>query len=287
MAGDPGPMVRRRQLSALLHHYRVKSGLSAKDVAEQMFEAPSKITRIEKGQRLASVRDIADLSRIYRLPDTVRDQLMDLARGSRERQWWQVTGLSPALQTLIGMEGSAQSISQYEGAGIPGLLQTPDYADGIMRLWAPEPAKRAELVTIRMRRQEILRAHEPPDVRVVLDEAAVRRAVGGREVMREQLHHLSEVASGGKCDVRIIPFSAGAHSGLTNGFTILEFGNLTSLPDETPIPGIVFLELSDGDRYLDSADDVAYHLARFERVRRQALTTEESIELLRTAAAGL
>jgi transcriptional regulator with XRE-family HTH domain len=287
MPGDPGPMVRRRQLSALLRHYRLTAGKSVKEVAEQLFEAPSKITRIEKGQRLATVRDIVDLCRIYDLPDDVREQLTNLARGSRERQWWQRSDLTPALQILIGMEGSAKSISQYELAVFPGLLQTPDYADAIMRSWIPDPGKRQALVTARMRRQTIFQSPEPPDIQVILDEAAIRRTVGGHRIMQAQLEDLIERVTRRTVDLRVVPFNAGSHQGLLNGFTVLEFEDLTPLPGEATIPGVVLLELSDGEKYLDTSDDVAYHFSSFENIRAHALTAEESIDLVRTAAAEL
>lgn len=283
MPGDPGPMVRRRQLSALLHQYRIRSGKSAKEVAEAMFEAPSKITRIEKGQRLASARDIVDLCRIYDLPDDVRDQLMELARGSRERQWWQRPGISPSAQVWIGMEGAAESISAYETIAVPGLLQTPEYTDAILRNgWVSDSGKRSEMVAVRMRRQQILQLEQPPRYRVVLDEAAVRRVVGSPEIMRRQREHLLQMTSSGRCELRIIPFGAGVHRGMENSFMVLEFGNLTALDEEAPIPGIVFLEMSGGDRYLEDGEDVAYHSALFNQLLTHALPTEESIDLIRS-----
>ncbi|BCY09268.1 helix-turn-helix transcriptional regulator [Actinoplanes sp. L3-i22] len=287
MPGDPGPMVRRRQLSALLRHYRLAAGMSVKEVADQLFEASSKITRIEKGQRLATVRDIVDLCRIYDLSDEIRDRLTELAKGSRERQWWQRSDLSPPLQILIGMEGSAKSILEYELTYFPGLLQTPDYADAVLRSWTTDPDKRSEFVAVRMRRQAIFESPDPPDVQTIVDEAVVRRMVGGPQIMREQLAHIIERVSSGCCDLRVMPFSAGSYQGLHNGFTVLSFGNFADLPGETLIPGVVYLELSDEARYLDASDDVAYHVSRFEKMRAQALTTEESIDLLRTAAADI
>ena len=287
MPGDPGPMVRRRQLSALLRQYRLAAGMSVKEVAEQLYEAPSKVTRIEKGQRLATVRDIVDLCRIYDLPDETREQLTELVKGSRERQWWQRPDLNLPTQTYIGMEGSAKSIFQYELAFLPGLLQTPDYADAVLFTWFPDLDKRRDLIAARMRRQAILQSPEPPDFQVVLDEAVIRRMVGGRQVVGEQLTHVIDLASSGTCDLRIIPFSTGSHLGLQNGFTVLQFGNLTSVPGNAPLPGIVWLELSDGDRALDASDEVAYHMSRFKHIRAQALSPELSLNMLRTTAAGI
>ncbi|MEV6350047.1 helix-turn-helix transcriptional regulator [Actinoplanes sp. NPDC051851] len=287
MSGDPGPMVRRRQLGALLQRYRSAAGLSVKEAAEQIFEPSSKITRIEKAQRPASVRDIVDLCRLYGLPDETKDQLIELARGTRERQWWQRSGISPALQSLIGMEGAATSISEFALAAVPGLLQTEAYADAMVQEWLPDTQKRRDAVAVRLRRQTILGLPEPPAVHILLDEGVVRHVVGGPHVMREQLRHIEELASVGPIDLRVVPFSAGAHRGMNNSFTVLEFGGLTALADANPLPGVVFLESADSDRYLDTSDDAAFHLSCFQRLQAKALSTEESINLVRTAAENL
>lgn len=281
-------MVRRRQLSGLLRSYRIRSGKSVKEVAERLFESPSKVTRIEKGQRLATQRDIRDLCVIYNLPHETQEQLMDLARGSRERQWWQRANLNPALQVLIGMEGSAKSISEFELILFPGLLQIQEYADAVLKAWMPDAGKRQRAVGVRMQRQALFRLHEPPELRVVIDEAVVRRTIGGPDIMRAQLKHVADLATtADRVDLRVIPFRAGMHVGVNHGFTVLEFENLTTLSEEPPIAGVVYFEANDGDRYLDASDDVAYHLGQFERLRRQALAPDESIDLLRTAAARL
>jgi transcriptional regulator with XRE-family HTH domain len=287
MPGDPGPMVRRRQLSALLRQYRLAAGMSVKEVAEKLYEAPSKVTRIEKGQRLATVRDIVDLCRIYDLPDETRERLTELVKGSRERQWWQRLDLTPATQTLIGMEGSAKSIFEYELAVLPGLMQTPDYADAVLRSWIPDPAKRKEIVAARMKRQTIFQSPDPPSFQVVLDEAVIRRIIGGRQIMREQLLRVIELALDGTCDLQIVPFSAGSHLGVQNGFTVLHFEDVTPITEEAFMPGVVFLELSDGEKYLDTSEDVAYHISRFDSIRAQALSTEESINTLEATAEGI
>ncbi|BEL05520.1 helix-turn-helix transcriptional regulator [Actinoplanes sichuanensis] len=287
MPGDPGPMVRRRQLSALLRQYRLAAGMSVKEVAEQMYEASSKITRIEKGQRLATVRDIVDLCRIYGLPAETRDHLTELAKGSRERQWWQRPDINLPTQTYIGMERAATSIFSYQLAVFPGLLQTPDYADAVLLTWFPDPDKRRELVAARMRRQAILQRPDPPELQVVLDEAVIRRMVGGPQVFHDQLAHVIDQALTGGCDLRIVPFSAGSHQGIKNSFTVLQFGDITSPAGDALLSGIVWLELSDGEKALDEGDDVTFHMSQFAKIRAQALTSEESLTLLRTTAAGV
>jgi transcriptional regulator with XRE-family HTH domain len=277
-------MVRRRQLSAILRQYREESGLTAKEVADRILSNPSKITRLEKGQRAATLRDIRDLCQIYGVPDHACDELMELARGSRKRGWWQDAGLDPALQTLIGMEGAAKTISEFEVIAIPGLLQTQDYAEAIITRWIPDDtSRRKSAVDARMRRQQIFQGDSPPAMKVVLDEAAIRRVVGGRDVMRGQLNHLCDLITKSAVDLKVIPFSAGAHLGVSNGFTVLEFQKATSISAEPAIPGVVYLEQSNGNSYLDDPADVQQHLAAFGRLTTQALTVTKSLDLLRAA----
>jgi len=275
-------MVRRRQLSAMLRGYRIRLGMSVKEVAERLYESPSKITRIEKGQRTATLRDIRDLCDIYGVSDEVREELMSLARESRERQWWQRADLSPALQNLIGMEGAATSVSEFELMVFPGLLQTQDYADAVVREWLGDADKRRDVVDTRMRRQQIFERPEHPHMRFVLDEAVVHRMVGGPDVMREQVRRVTDLVATAGIEVGVIPFAAGMHMGVTNGFTILEFRSLASIAAEPGVTSVIFIETSDGDKYLDAADDVEYHLGRFDRLSAQALPTDESVRLMRT-----
>jgi transcriptional regulator with XRE-family HTH domain len=288
MSGDPGPMVRRRLISACLRFYRERAGINAKNAAERILSDPSKITRLEKGQRAASARDVRDLCDVYGVPDDVRDELMSLARGVRSGGWWQGIGLPTALQTLIAMEGSASTISDFEVIGIPGFLQIREYAEEILGLWfGHDPKKCEDAVNARLRRREIFVGDSSPDIRVILDEAATSRLVGGKRVMRAQLEFLVEAVTDHGVDLRIIPFSAGAHIGISNGFTVLEVPKPPVFPAEIPSPGFVYLELSSGSAYLDDQDDVEQHLTTFKNLGAIALSVSESIDMLNAAAKKL
>jgi hypothetical protein len=149
---------------------------------------------------------------------------MELARGGRERGWWQDAPFNPALKTLIGMEGSAETVSEFQILTIPGLVQTREYAEAICAAFYPgDPDRRESVVAARMRRQEILRRESPPRTKIVLDEAALRRIVGNGMIMKNQLQHLMRLNEEAIAEVRVIPFSAGAHVGMDSGFTILTF----------------------------------------------------------------
>jgi transcriptional regulator with XRE-family HTH domain len=278
-------MVRRVQLGAALRRYRGAAGLSIKEVADRLLGSSSKITRIEKGQRNPTLRDVRDLCEIYGIPEGAAQQLMELARESRERAWWQEADLDPALQTLIGMEGSAKAISEFEALALPGLLQTQEYANAVLDVWIPEDSDRQQkALDVRMRRQEIFREEAPPEMRVVVDEAALRRVVGGRSVMRRQLDHLSTLVADSAVQIQVISFAAGPHLGMNNGFTVLEFGRAASPVGEPAIPAVVYVETLDDMTYLDQPAQVQRYLDAFKRLSAQALPVDESAVLLRSVA---
>jgi len=284
MPGDPGPVVRRRQLGAALRGYRLEAGKTVKDVAEHLLCSQAKISRIETAQRNASLRDVRDLCDLYGISDAqVREELMGLARGIRERAWWNEEDLDPALETLIGMEGSATNIKEFEPLALPGLLQTRDYAEAILAVYLPDDQLgQKTAVDIRMRRQQILEDRSPVTISVVLDEAALRRPVGGVAVMRRQLEHLLHLIEMQVVEIRAIPFSAGAHVGISGGFTILEFARPTSPAAEPIVPAVVYFESFYSGTYLDQPAAVQEHLAAFSKLQNQALNNRETLELVKS-----
>jgi transcriptional regulator with XRE-family HTH domain len=288
MSGDPGPLVRRRQLGAALRSYREAAGLSAKDVAERLLSAPSKISRIETAQRNASLRDVRDLCEIYDIRDeAVRRQLMDLARGSRERGWWQGVELPPALESLIGMEGSAVTISEFELALVPGLLQTRDYAMALLEIYLPDSDAREAFVDIRMRRQEIFKSDSPPALNVVLDEAVLHRKIGGSAVMHKQLSHLAYLISERHVELRVIPFSAGAHWAMLGGFTILEFAPPGGLGQGSSASSVVYSESYGPGAFIDQNALVQQYLSAFAKNRALAQPPVASLDMLRSVIRDL
>jgi transcriptional regulator with XRE-family HTH domain len=296
MAEDPGPLVRRRQLGTALRRYREAAGLSAKEVAERLLSSPAKISRIETAQRNATLRDVRDLCEIYGILDpSRRRQLMDLARESRARGWWQGAGLAPALERFIGMEGSAAVVNVLQLVVIPGLLQTRDYAAAVIGIFGAGEVLRdshdvgdveaqKNAVNIRMLRQEILTSETLPTVQVVLDEAALHRIVGNRQIMRDQFLRLVNLAAKDAIDLRILPFSAGAHAGMAGGFTILEFPSPATPDLESAMSTVVYTESPASGNFVEQPAAVESYRVAFAKARTQALPLAASVDLLRVAA---
>ncbi|GIE98092.1 helix-turn-helix domain-containing protein [Paractinoplanes rishiriensis] len=283
MPSDPGPTVRRRQLGAVLRRYREDAGMTVSDVAGHLLCSATKISRIETAQRNPTLRDVRDLCDLYRISDAVvRQQLMTMAQESRQRAWWQAAGLEPALETLIGLEGSATTIREFETSAFPGLIQTRPYADAMLANWHPAGSpQRERAVELRMRRQEILTGDQSPRLEIILDEAALRRLVGGPDVMREQLRHAIELSERAAITLRVVPFSAGAHQGMNSGFILLDFSNPVESPILEFLPPVVYVEGLAGELYLDQIGDVERYARAFENLTAQALPTSETVKLIR------
>jgi transcriptional regulator with XRE-family HTH domain len=289
MPEDPGPLVRRRQLGSTLRKYRIDAGLSVKEVAERLLCSPSKISRIENAQRNATLRDVRDLCNMYGILDELEQKnLMGLARESRERGWWQNSNLDPALETLIGMEGAAKVISEYEPLLVPGLLQTRDYAEAILDAIHPgDPIiRQPAAVDVRVKRQQILASASRPAFNVVLDEAALHRTVGGPAVMRMQIGHLMEMAESSIVRLQVVPFSKGAYIGMNSGFTILEFAEPAVPPEESVVPAVVYVEGLTEDTYHDRSSEVGQFVDAFGWLRVQALSPTDTLKILRAMISG-
>jgi transcriptional regulator with XRE-family HTH domain len=278
-------MISRRQLGTALRQYRHAAGLSVTEAASRLLVAPSKISRIENAQRNASIRDVRDLCDIYGVADeSVREQLMELARVSRERAWWQDANLAPAVQTLIGIETAARQIREFEALVVPGLLQTRDYAEAVTPSYLfDDSAMRRGVIDARMRRQEVFDQVDPPRVDVILDESVLHRAVGGPAAMREQLRHLMDLGGRPYLTVRIVPFSAGAHTSMTGGFTMLDFA-----PPDVPavtqtLQSVVYVETLSGSTYYDQPEILSVYSEAFSALSRLALGEEESVRMMDAA----
>jgi transcriptional regulator with XRE-family HTH domain len=267
------PTIRRRELGAMLRALRQGQGLTVEQVAERLLCSPSKVSRMETGQRGATLRDVRDLARIYGLTDQAKvDSLMNLARAGREHGWWQSYNLDFA--TYVGLEEAAVSLSFYMPMLIPGLLQTPGYVRALheadMQNYSPERVEAA--VEVRLKRQQILTRNPPLRLSVVLDEAVLHRVVGGPAVMGEQLDRLIAAGKLTNVTINVIPFAAGAHPAMDSLFEILDFGSTA--------PQVVYVEGLMGYIYLDRAQDISRYAQVFDHLRSLALTPEESAGLI-------
>ncbi len=276
VASVRSPTVRRRELGALLRALRNDVGLTVEQVAERLLCSPSKISRLETGQRGASARDIRDLCELYGVGDAAeREHLAALAREGRDQAWWQPFDLPYA--TYVGLEAAAIQISDYEPGVFPALLQTPDYAravhEGALPRLSPEVID--QRIEARRLRQEVLRREEPPYLKAVIDEAVLHRPVGGPAVMRDQLQAVIDAGTVGHVDVRILPFKVGAHPALNSTFVILEF--------LVPVPGVVYVDGLVGQIYLERPQDFERYKDVFERLSGLSLGSRESVNLMMKA----
>ncbi|MFI8323404.1 helix-turn-helix domain-containing protein [Streptomyces sp. NPDC085529] len=282
MASSVNPTVRRRRLGQELRKLREGKGMTAEQVAERLLVSQSKISRLENGRRSISQRDVRDLCGVYEVEDEAMvNSLMQMAKDSRQQGWWHAFGDIP-YSVYIGLETDAQSLRVYEPQIIPGLLQTRAYATAVISGALPEstPADIEKRTSVRTRRQERINNEENPlRLWAVIDEAALRRVVGNRQVMVEQLEHLVEQSHLPHVTVQVLPFDTGAHPGISGQYSILEF------PDASD-SSVVYIEGVTSDLYLEKGPDVSKYSFMYEHLRAQALGVEQTREFVADIAKG-
>lgn len=274
------PTVRRRELGARLRALRTGAGMTVEDAAARMEVSPAKISRIETGARGVSVADVRFLCDLYQVSSEERDRLLNLTRESKRRSWWQQYGLPESVATYIGLEDAAVSIHQYETSLIPGLLQTEDYATALTSGILPDASTDLveQIVQSRLLRQDRLTAEQPPELWVVLDEAALHRTVGSPAIMRAQLEDLIGRSRAPKVTVQVIPLEAGAHPGLDSAFEIL---HLEEVSDIVHIEGLL------GSFFLQSPADLSRYRRAFDQLRAIALSPQDSRNRISAVASHL
>lgn len=278
---EHSPTLRRRELASRLRELRKQSGLTVDEVARQLLCSSPKISRIETGTRSPTLRDVRDLCVLYEVGDAEQERLMTIARESKQRGWWNKfddLGIEP----LIGLEIEAKRINSYESSIVPWAFQTEMYARSVLRGTAPRMDDRVleERVVARMTRQELLRSADPPYLWSLIDESALRRIVGGVTVMREQLSKVLEVADTPNVTMQIVPFEAGAHPGLDNTFTLLEF-------ESSVQPPVIYVENMAGTLYLEREPEIIRYREALEHLRACALSPANSIKCVKEVRKAL
>ncbi|WP_338897665.1 helix-turn-helix transcriptional regulator [Streptomyces sp. TG1A-60] len=280
MASNVNPTVRRRRLGQELRRLRELKGMTAEEVAERLLVSQSKISRLENGRRSISQRDVRDLCGVYEVEDQrLVDSLMQMAKDSRQQGWWHAFGDVP-YSVYIGLETDAESLRVYDPQVVPGLLQTRAYAEAIIRGALPETSSTEidKRVEVRIRRQDrVITENTPLRLWTVLDEAALRRVVGSRSVMREQLEHLAELSQVPHVTVQVLPFEVGAHPGINGQYAILEFVDAAD-------SSVVYIEGVTSDLYLEKPHDVQRYTVMYEHLRAQALNVDQSRRLIESVA---
>ncbi|HUK71768.1 MAG TPA: helix-turn-helix transcriptional regulator [Streptosporangiaceae bacterium] len=276
---EANPTLRRRELGVRLRELRQQASMTVEDAADRLLCSPSKISRLETGQRAASLRDVRDLCGIYGVGDSAeQERLMSLARAAKQRGWWQeYEDLGDAKRyTYIGLEDQAATISVFHSSSVPALLQTQEYARSLIRGWLPRINDSAldERVKARLMRQRRLNADQPPRFNAFLDEAALRRQVGSAAIMSAQAAKILEVAALPNVTVRVISYDAGAHPAMDSTFNFLEF-------HDPSIPDIVYVEGLVGNIYVERESDLARYREVLDVLTSVALPPDDSSKIIR------
>jgi transcriptional regulator with XRE-family HTH domain len=273
-----GPTVVRIMLGAQLRRLREQAGISREDAGYHIRASGSKISRMELGRVSFRDRDVTDLADLYGVIDPAeRDSLLALVREANAAPWWQKYGdaMPDWFAMYVGLEESASLIRGYEIQFVPGLLQTEDYARAVMQTGAVElPETEVERrIALRMGRQRLLTKSGAPRFWVVVDEAALRRPIGGRHVMLGQLEKLMAVSEEPNVTLQVVPFRSGGHVAEGGAFTILRFS-------DPEMVDVVYLEQLTSAQYLDKADDLDLYAAVMERLSVTAASPERTTTLL-------
>ncbi|GAB2801199.1 helix-turn-helix transcriptional regulator [Actinoallomurus bryophytorum] len=282
MASDPGPVVQRARLTAELQRIRRDAGKTQEEVARALDWSPSKLIRIEGGNVGISTTDLQALLRYCGISDETRIlELSALARGARGRGWWDPykEDLGAPFSSYLGYELGASFVRSFSPLLVPGLLQTEEYARALTIEYVPGPVAEAVIEARMLRQDKIFNREDLPQQHYVLDEAVIRRRVGGQRdpgIMPRQLIHLLELAQRPDITIELIPFERGSHFGMRGEFTILGF--------ESGPAGVLFLENAQGpDLTVADSDQIASYLEAFDHLRQLALTEPESTTFIEAA----
>ena len=265
-----------RRLVIELKRFREAAGLTGEQVAEQMGWSVAKVYRIEGDKVRVLPRDAQRLLTLYGIGGEQAEAVMELARAARAKDWWhQYSGAIPEwFQFYVGLEAAASAMQEYCAELVTGLLQTEAYARAVMAAAArSDTGEMDRQVAVRLERQKRLTAADAPALWVVLDEAVLRRQVGGPAVMAAQLAHIDQMAGQPNVTVQVLPFTAGAHPAMLGSFTLMQF------PDPAD-KDVVYREAETGALYLEKQQDVRRYSLMIDYLRAQALGPAESRALI-------
>lgn len=273
--------LRHHRLTLELRRLRKASGFTREQVAEQLEWSGSRVTRYETGDwKRLHPNDVKRMLAVYGVTDQQRlEAYAQLARDAGKRGWW--TDYDDVVGNYVAFEDEAAQIQTFEPLYIPGLLQTEDYARALIAANPDnEPDEVKRRVAARLERHKLLEGKDGPQFWPIIDEAAIRRPVGGSKVMIGQLRSLVEVVTTRRIDLQILPFAAGSHPGMDGSFAILTF-------DEILAPPVVYLETATDGLYPEGNNVVQRYTMMFNRLRAKALSPQDSVTFLEDAIAGL
>ena len=249
----------RRRLRIELRRSRNAAKLTQREVADALEWSPSKVIRIESGQVGISVTDLRALAALYHVDDPTRlGELETLARGSRRQPFADYRDMiAPDTIKYFGLEASASLIRHVQPLVVPGLLQTADYTRALLRAYGTEAGVIDRVVDSRRERQQLLDRTDPPEIFTILDEAVIRRRVGGSAVMTGQLQHLLSLAEHPRFTIQVVTFDAGAYEAIQGPFVHLEFSDVSD-------PDVVFLDgQQSSGTFIDDPETTAHYQESF------------------------
>lgn len=282
-AARRGPTLRAQLLGKKLREMREQAHLTLKAVAEHLQRDSSTVSRIESGQITARLPDVLAYLDICGEEDPQRrEALKYLSQDAFQKGWWEAypDDVSEALQNLVWLESRMRDLRVFHAVVLPGLLQTRDYAEAVIRAADPEATddQIQHWVDLRMARQKVLEQPDPPQFHAVVDEAVLRRVAGSNQVMCAQLDHLRDLAGRPNIEVMVLPIPAGMHASPDGSFVI--FGIMDPYQAiglcDTPI-GEVFIEAEAAERLVE----------RYDRLRAMAVGEKQALALIANARKDL
>jgi transcriptional regulator with XRE-family HTH domain len=285
VSARPSPTVRSRRLRYELRRLRAASSLTIEAAADRAEVDAGTLSRWESGARHVRPNDLRVLLDIYEVTGEEREALLALGREARQRGWWHAyrgDAIPEWFQVYIGLEAEATAIRGYESELVHGLLQTPGYYEAFMSA-APavgDDETIARKIAVRTERQELLKADDAPELWVILNEAVIRRVVGGPSVMRAQLEHVQQMAALKHITVQVLPFRCGAHPAMDGSFSILGYPAAQD-------PDVAYVEAQVGSLFLERPNEVERYDAMWRHLVAKAAGPDESAVMVAEAAADL
>ncbi len=278
------PTVRLRRLAAALRRLRADSGLTREEVEEQTGVNPGTLYRLESARSRPQKRTLIALLNLYDVNGDLRADLLDLSKNADGQSWLRPyhAELPEEYAAYISFESEAKAMRNYQSLYIPGLLQTEDYARAAVHGTAPTATAEEvdNRVRARMERQERLSGDSPVELWAIMDEAAIRRQVGGAAVMHAQLAHLLDTARRPNVTVQVIPYDVGAHPGMPGSFVYMEFAD--------PIdPDLVYVDTQAGDLFLESDEDLRLYASMFDHLRAVAPNLSQTKKMITSVMESL
>ncbi|MFF1624644.1 helix-turn-helix domain-containing protein [Streptomyces sp. NPDC058272] len=271
-----GPTTRRRQLGADLRRLRERKGMTLEEAGARVGISKATLSRYETKEGSVKWPAVAALCHEYDASDEERLALVELAKGAKIQGWWRSLAdpIPESMNLMLTLEDEVVREDHYACMYVPGLLQTRAYAEAVHRASEMRCSEREvhHMVDIRMKRQELLQREEPPHIWCVIDEAAIRRTVGGREVMNEQLRHLLTVSQLPHVTVQVLPFSTGAHAAAVGSFAVLG--------GPTPELDVVYVDIIGGGLFMEKPRELERYRLAFQYLSAQSLDLESSARLI-------